>query len=101
MTDSSLHFTVKFGNRWAVQSGLRPLWEPLFKPRMGLAKGSHLRKGNLIERIAAILRRSEKAEAVGRRECDVGFACSLAEGLLSAAEEDDQLHQCMKVRTSL
>lgn len=80
-----------------MQSGLRLLWEPLFKPRMGLSKGSQLRKGNLVERIVAILGRSEKASAVGRRECDVGFACSVAECLLSIAETDSHLLQCLKV----
>ena len=64
---------------------------------MGLAKGSHLRKGNIVERLLAALRRGGKAETVGGRDCDVGLACSIADSLLSAAKNDAHLHQCLKV----
>lgn len=64
---------------------------------MGLSKGSNLRKGNLVERLGAILGRSAKAQTVGQRECDVGFACSVAGSLLTAAESDSQLMQGIKV----
>ena len=64
---------------------------------MGLDKGAQLRKGDIVERLAATFRRSQKAAAVGKRECDVGFACRLADTLLQAAENDSHLSQHMQV----
>lgn len=64
---------------------------------MGLSKGAHLRKGDIIERLAATFRRSQKADAIARRECDVGFASKLADCLLQASQNDSHLLQCMQV----
>lgn len=64
---------------------------------MGLSKGEQLRKGNLVERLLGALRRADRADTMGGRDCDVGFACSLAENLLSAAESNTQLQHCITV----
>lgn len=64
---------------------------------MGLAKGSQLRKGNLVERLVATLRRGGKAQTAGGRDCNIGFACAVADSLLTAAQDDNHLRQLIQV----
>ena len=85
--------------RWSLESGLRLMWEPLFRPRMGAPPGKPPSdERNLIERVIEVLQTAQTAPSVAQRACTVGFALSVAAQMREAAGPSDVLERSLEVR---
>ena len=84
--------------RWSLESGLRPMWEPLFRPRMGAPPGKlPSDESSLIERVIEVLQTAQTVPSVAQRACTVGFALSVAAQMREAAGLSDVLQRSLEV----